>query len=76
MEYRSVFLLGRPGSGKSSLYHELRKRILESGRARTVERIDDFPKLWSSFQRDDALEREGKERIYSSRTADGHYLIA
>jgi len=73
--YKYIFLLGRPGSGKSALYHKLKKRVLKSSQAKTVERVDDFPKLWARFQRDDALEIEGKERIYTTRTADGNYLI-
>jgi adenylate kinase family enzyme len=73
MKYRYVFLLGRPGCGKSALYRELEKRILESGQAITFERVDDFPKLWAKLQEDDALEKEGKERIYSKRTDDGDY---
>jgi adenylate kinase family enzyme len=74
MKYKYVFLLGRPGCGKSALYRELEKRILESGQAETVERVDDFPKVWARLQGDDALEREGKERIYSRRTDDGGYF--
>lgn len=75
MKYRYVFVLGRPGCGKSALYGELEKRILESGQAETIERMDDFPKLWARFQADDALEQEGKERIYTKRSAEGAYLI-
>jgi hypothetical protein len=75
MEYRYVFLLGRPGCGKSALYRELERRLLDSGQARTFERADDFPKLWARFQKDDALEREGKPRIYTRRTTDGLYRI-
>ncbi len=71
MKYKYVFLLGRPGCGKSALYHELEKRILESGQAITFERVDDFPKLWAALQRDDTLEKEGKERIYFKRFNDG-----
>lgn len=74
MKYKYVFLLGRPGCGKSALYRELEKRILESGQARTCERVDDFPIVWARIQRDDALEREGKARIYSRRADDGAYL--
>ena len=74
MKYKYVFLLGRPGCGKSALYRELERRILESGQARTLERVDDFPKVWARLQGDDALEREGKERVYSQRTDDGDYL--
>jgi adenylate kinase family enzyme len=75
MKYKYVFLLGRPGCGKSALYRELEKRILESGQAKTFERVDDFPKVWAKLLGDDALEKEGKERIYSKRTDDGGYLL-
>ena len=71
MKYKYVFLLGRPGCGKSALYRELEKRILESGQAIMFERVDDFPKLWAAVERDDALEKEGKERIYFERFNDG-----
>jgi len=74
MKCKYVFLLGRPGCGKSALYRELEKRILESGQAKTFERVDDFPIVWARIQRDDALEREGKERIYSRRADGGGYL--
>jgi hypothetical protein len=74
MKYRYVFLLGRPGCGKSALYRELETRILESGQARTAERVDDFPIVWARLQADDALEGEGKARIYSRRADDGSYL--
>ena len=75
MKYKYVFLLGRPACGKSSLYHELEKRIRESGQAQAFQRVDDFPKLWARLKGDDALERDGKERIYSERSEDGAYLI-
>ena len=70
MKYKYVFLLGRAGCGKSALYHELEKRLLESGQAITFERVDDFPKLWAAVERDDAREKEGKERIYFGRFDD------
>ena len=75
MKYRYVFLLGRPGCGKSALYHELEKQILASGQAQALERVDDFPKVWGRMQGDDLLEREGKERIYTLRSTEGAYLI-
>ena len=75
MKHKYVSVLGRPGCGKSALYRELKERILGSGQAATVERVDDFPKLWAKLQEDDALEREGKERIYSSCTGDRDYRI-
>jgi adenylate kinase family enzyme len=75
MKYKYAFLLGRPGCGKSALYRELEQRILESGQAITFERVDDFPKLWAAVQRDDALEKEGKERIYFKRFDDGELSL-
>jgi hypothetical protein len=75
MKYKYVFLLGRGGCGKSSLYRELEKRILASGQARTVERVDDFPRLWALFKSDDALEKEGKARIHSVPAGDGDYAL-
>lgn len=75
MKYNYVFLLGRPGCGKSAVYHGLEQRILDSGQARTIERVDDFPKVWATLQRDDALESEGKQRLYSERTAEGGYVL-
>jgi hypothetical protein len=45
------------------------------GQAKTFERVDDFPKLPAKFQEDDALEKEGKERIYSRGTDDGDYPV-
>ena len=75
MKYRYAFLLGRPGCGKSAVYRELEKQISESGQARTLERADDFPKLWARLQADDALQKEGKERLCSRRSDDGDYHI-
>jgi adenylate kinase family enzyme len=75
MKYRYAFLLGRPGCGKTALYRELSTRILESGRAETCERVDDFPKVWARLHGDDDLEKEGKERLYSRRSDDGVYHI-
>ena len=75
MKYKYVLLLGRPGCGKSALYRALEGRILESDQAKTIERVDDFPKVWAKFLADDAREKEGKERIYSRPTDDGDYLI-
>jgi adenylate kinase family enzyme len=75
MKYKYAFILGRPGCGKSALYRELERRIRERGQARTFERVDDFPKLWAKLVGDDALEQEGKERLYSRRTDDGGYTL-
>jgi adenylate kinase family enzyme len=75
MEYKYVFILGRPGCGKSALYRELEQRLLAGGQAKTFERVDDFPKLWAKLLADDALEGKGQARIYSRRIADGDYRL-
>jgi len=75
MKYKYVFLLGRAGCGKSAVYRMLKKRIVESGQAKTLERVDDFPRFWAAFKTDDAREKEGKERIYSQPTPDGDYIV-
>jgi tRNA uridine 5-carbamoylmethylation protein Kti12 len=75
MRYKYAFLLGRPGCGKSAFYRELERQVFESDRAATIERVDDFPKLWARFRADDTLEEEGKQRIYVKRIAEGHYEV-
>jgi adenylate kinase family enzyme len=75
VKFKYVFLLGRPGCGKSALYRELEKRLLESGQATTCERVDDFPKLWARIQADDAREREGRERLFTRMIGDGRLEI-
>lgn len=75
MNYRYAFVLGRPGCGKSALYRELEQRILGSGKAMTVERVDDFPILWAKVQADNAREKAGKEMLHFSRTDDGDLCL-
>ncbi|MDD5066219.1 MAG: hypothetical protein PHF84_04165 [bacterium] len=70
-----IFLLGRPGCGKSAVYNQLIKRLKEEQLASDFPRVDDFPKLWAKFQADDKLEKEGKTRRYSRKTEDGGYKI-
>ena len=52
-----VFLLGRPGSGKSAIYRALEQRIREEGLASEVMRIDDFPVLKELLDRDVEFKR-------------------
>lgn len=52
-----VFLLGRPGSGKSAVYRMLRQRLREEGLASDITRIDDFPVLRGLLDRDVGLKR-------------------
>jgi adenylate kinase family enzyme len=75
MKHKYVFLLGRPGCGKSTIYRELERRILESGQAKTCERVDDFTKLWVAYEEDHAREREGKERLHSRWTDRGDCIM-
>ena len=75
MKYKYLFILGRPGCGKSALFRELEKRLLESGEAKTCERVDDFPKLWARLTADDLRESQGKERLFSKAMEDGTYRV-
>lgn len=43
--FNYVFLLGRPGSGKSQVFHLITSKLKESSIADEFQRIDDFPKL-------------------------------
>lgn len=52
-----VFLLGRPGSGKSAVYRMLKKRLREGGLASDITRIDDFPVLRELLDRDVGFKR-------------------
>lgn len=66
-----VFLLGMPGCGKSEVYRRLTSRLKEDGLYKNFPRIDDFPKLWEIFKKD---EKSGKwER--SRPTDDGGYKV-
>jgi adenylylsulfate kinase-like enzyme len=52
-----IFLLGRPGSGKSAIYRILSKRFVEEGIAKEVTRMDDFPVLQELLGRDKEFKR-------------------
>ncbi|MFN3966931.1 MAG: hypothetical protein ACK4JE_04470 [Endomicrobiia bacterium] len=66
-----VFLLGRPGSGKSEIYRRLTDKLISKNIYKKFQRVDDFPKLWRIFQED---EKTGKWR-YCKKTPDGGYKI-
>ncbi len=68
LKKRYIFLLGRPGCGKSAVYNRITKRLKEEGLAKEFMRVDDFPKLWKLFQED-------VERKRSKRTPDGGYKV-
>ncbi len=75
MRYPYVFVLGRPGCGKSAFCREFERQILERDQDITFERVDDFPVLWAKLLADDALEEAGKERLYSQPNGEGDYQI-
>ncbi|MDI6819602.1 MAG: hypothetical protein QMC89_01675 [Candidatus Hodarchaeaceae archaeon] len=52
-----VFLLGRPGSGKSAVYKMFVERMLREGLASEVMRIDDFPILKQILDEDVEFKR-------------------
>jgi adenylylsulfate kinase-like enzyme len=52
-----VFMLGRPGSGKSLAYKILSRKLLEEGLARKTTRLDDFPILKELLDRDTEFKR-------------------
>ena len=56
-ECRNIFMLGRPGCGKSELYRRLTSKLKEEGFAQEFVRVDDFPKLWNIFINDKNFER-------------------
>ncbi|KXB00346.1 hypothetical protein AKJ42_00985 [candidate division MSBL1 archaeon SCGC-AAA261C02] len=55
--YSYVFLIGRPGCGKSVVYHDLSKRLLEGKLIEETTRIDDFPILQEILREDKELEK-------------------
>jgi adenylate kinase family enzyme len=63
-----IFLLGRPGCGKSTAYKALTPKLEAAGVASDFERVDDFPKLWNLFQTDTEFRR-------CRRTEDGDYKV-
>jgi len=56
-----VFLLGRPGSGKTHFFEKVAPRLSDH----PARRIDDFPKLQCLAVQDDAREAEGKQRQFT-----------
>ena len=52
-----VFLLGRPGCGKSFVYENLLKRLRETEKVEKVTRLDDFPVLKELLDKDTEFKR-------------------
>ncbi len=57
MMYTTIFLLGRPGCGKSLIYQILSEKFRELGMASSCERIDDFPILKELLDQDTSFKR-------------------
>lgn len=66
-----IFLLGRPGCGKSEIYRRLSAELIERGLVSSCARMDDFPKLWAIFQEDEKT--GGWKRC--RKTPDGGYKV-
>jgi tRNA uridine 5-carbamoylmethylation protein Kti12 len=62
-----VFLLGRPGAGKSHFFEKVARLLSD----KPVRRIDDFPKLQSLAVKDDAREAAGKQRQFTRKAGSG-----
>jgi len=63
-----IFLLGRPGCGKSVVFKKITDKLKAAGVGENYIRVDDFPKLWNIFQTD-------KEWKRCRPTPDGGYKV-
>ncbi len=52
-----IFLLGRPGCGKSFIYETIIKKLRETENIEKVERVDDFPILKELLDKDTEFKR-------------------
>jgi len=52
-----VFLLGRPGCGKSFVYETIVRSLMETGKYERVKRMDDFPILKELLGKDTTFKR-------------------
>ncbi|MEW6040079.1 MAG: hypothetical protein AB1633_00980 [Elusimicrobiota bacterium] len=66
-----MFLLGRPGCGKSEVYRWTTEHLKKEKIVNDFLRVDDFPKLWNIFMED---EKSGKWE-HCQKTPDGGYLV-
>ena len=67
--FNKLFLLARPGAGKSEIMSFLDKKPLDERislyHVGKLIHIDDFPMLWSWFEDDDLLDAMGKPRLHT-----------
>ncbi len=61
IRYPFVFLLGRPGCGKSVIYEMLTEKLKKRGLAKEFMRIDDFPILKELFDKDVHFKRHRRK---------------
>lgn len=61
IKYPFVFLLGRPGCGKSVIYEMLTEKLKKRGLSKEFIRIDDFPILKELFDRDVHFKRHRRK---------------
>ncbi|MCD6413187.1 MAG: hypothetical protein J7L54_03475 [Elusimicrobia bacterium] len=52
-----IFLLGRPGCGKSFVYETITRTLIDSGKIKKVKRLDDFPILKELLDADTEFKR-------------------
>lgn len=73
--FEVLFLIARPGAGKSEIVDYLRRVDPDERRRRfrigQVEVLDDFPMLWTWFEEDDILSEMGRPRLH---TDEAHYF--
>jgi adenylylsulfate kinase-like enzyme len=56
-----IFLLGRPGSGKSAIFRTLTEQLKSKGLAKETMRLDDFPVLKEFLNRDREFKRHYRQ---------------
>ena len=73
-----LFLIARPGAGKSEIIDYLKRRSPEERLSRfhvgNLAEFDDFPMLWTWFEEDAILREMGREGLHSDR--DGYFIHA
>lgn len=71
MKGLNIFLLGRPGCGKSEIFRRLTDKFKKEKMYNDFIRVDDFPKLWAIFQDDEKTGKWARCR----KTPDGGYKV-
>lgn len=71
MKPMNIFLLGRPGCGKSEIFRRITTKLSQEKICNDFLRVDDFPKLWNIFQEDEKTGKWKKCR----KIPDGGYLV-